>query len=654
MATIPASAIVNVLPGVISAGGNALVLNGLMLTQTQQRVPAGLVQSFVSAASVGAFFGLTSNEYNKAVIYFNGYTNSTQLPGSLLVATFPQTDLSAWLKSGPINTLTVAQVAAITGSLNLNVDGYTRTVASVNLAAASSYTAAATLLATQLNTGLPTEASATTSTIAAGATTNFTGTISDDVLTVSGTVTGTIVVGGILTGTGVTASTQLVAQLTSTAPGGALGSTGTYAVSISQAVASTTITETYGTLNAVVIASGTISPGQTVTGTGVTAGTVVTAYGTGTGLTGTYIVNFTQTVSSTTLTFSATAITVTYDSVSGSFYFTSGALGAASSVQFATGTAAASLLMTSATAATISPGTNAQTPAVFMAGVTAITQNWASFFNATDPDNGLGNAQKLLFSAWTSTTNNRYAYLCYDTDVNPTITLPATTSLGYLISQAGYSGTCLLYDPTNEGVAAFTAGYIASVNFQAINGRTTSAFRIQSGLLATVTNQQIAANLLGNGYSFIGAYATANQSFTFLYNGQISGPFAWLDSYIDQIYMNAQFQLALMTLLTSINSIPYNNTGYAQIEAALITTIQQMLSFGAIRSGIPLSSNEVTVVNSQAGYRIDDTLTNQGWYVQVQPATPQVRIARTSPVCYFWYTDGQSVQQITLNSLELQ
>jgi len=48
--------------------------------------------------------------------------------------------------------------------------------------------------------------------------------------------------------------------------------------------------------------TGTIAVGQVITGTGVTAGTVITALGTGTGGAGTYTVSASQTVSSTTIT----------------------------------------------------------------------------------------------------------------------------------------------------------------------------------------------------------------------------------------------------------------------------------------------------------------------------------------------------------------
>jgi len=56
------------------------------------------------------------------------------------------------------------------------------------------------------------------------------------------------------------------------------------------------------TLTVSAVTSGSLSVGQTISGTGVTAGTKITALGTGTGGTGTYTVSASQTVSSTTIT----------------------------------------------------------------------------------------------------------------------------------------------------------------------------------------------------------------------------------------------------------------------------------------------------------------------------------------------------------------
>ena len=72
------------------------------------------------------------------------------------------------------------------------------------------------------------------------------------------------------------------------------GSTATAAV-VTGSIASTTLTVSAWT-------SGTLRIGQPITGTGVTANTVITALGTGTGQVGTYTVDISQTVTSTTIT----------------------------------------------------------------------------------------------------------------------------------------------------------------------------------------------------------------------------------------------------------------------------------------------------------------------------------------------------------------
>lgn len=90
--------------------------------------------------------------------------------------------------------------------------------------------------------------------------------------------------------------------LTAVAPG-ATPTTGQYAVATS-AVVTGSIATTVLTVTAV--ASGTLQIGALLTGAGVTAGTTITALGTGTGGAGTYTVSVSQTVSSTTITANGT------------------------------------------------------------------------------------------------------------------------------------------------------------------------------------------------------------------------------------------------------------------------------------------------------------------------------------------------------------
>jgi len=56
------------------------------------------------------------------------------------------------------------------------------------------------------------------------------------------------------------------------------------------------------TMTVTAVTSGAIIPGQTISGTGVTAGTRIVAYGSGSGGTGTYVVDLSQVAASTTIT----------------------------------------------------------------------------------------------------------------------------------------------------------------------------------------------------------------------------------------------------------------------------------------------------------------------------------------------------------------
>ena len=120
----------------------------------------------------------------------------------------------------------------------------------------------------------------------------FTGSTSGTTLTVSSVSSGTIGVGQSLYSVGVAAETVITALGTGT------GGAGTYTINVSQTVtarnlnsattgATFTATIAGATMTVSAVASGTLYLGQTIQGAGVTANSVITALGTGTGGTGT-------------------------------------------------------------------------------------------------------------------------------------------------------------------------------------------------------------------------------------------------------------------------------------------------------------------------------------------------------------------------------
>lgn len=131
-----------------------------------------------------------------------------------------------------------------------------------------------------------------------------TGSISATTMTITSVSQGTYEVGQSIDGTGVATGTTISALGTGT------GGVGTYTVNQTQdAVVTASISTT--TMNVTAVTSGTLRVGQTISGSGVTSGTKITLLGTGTGGTGTYFVSASQTVSSTTISATVASTTLT-------------------------------------------------------------------------------------------------------------------------------------------------------------------------------------------------------------------------------------------------------------------------------------------------------------------------------------------------------
>lgn len=491
--TIPASDIVVVNPGVIGSGGSPLALNGVILSKNTL-LPTMAVRSFASPDAVSDFFGPASVEYALAQTYFLGFDNSTLKPGALLFAPYNDADREAWLQSGSLAGVTLAELQALSGTLIVTVDGVEFTSSAINLATASSFSDAA-----------------------------------DD-----------------------------------------------------------------------------------ITASFIGAGAPIASW----------------------------------NPINSTFVVTSSTDGASSTMTFATGTISTSLKLTSATGAILSQGDVEDTPATAMDSVKAITQNWVAFATVWEPTTD----KKLEFAVWTNAQNQRYVYVAWDTDAQAIVN-GSTTSFGSIAKSLAYDGVVPVYNTVT--LAVFVLGTVASIDFARLNGRITAAFKSQSGFVPTVTDQQIGANLLENGYSFYGSYATANDQFNFLYNGQMTGKWLWLDTFVNQVYMNSQFQLALLSLLTSVKSIPYNQSGYSLIRAAMIDPIEAAINFGGIRAGVVMSSSQKAQVNQAAGLDVSTTIEQQGYYLQILDPGAQVRGNRGTPVVNFWYTDGGAVQKITVASIDI-
>jgi len=139
----------------------------------------------------------------------------------------------------------------------------------------------------------------------------FTGSITGNILTVTGITSGAVAQGQTLKGTGITAGTKIVEFLTGS--GGNVNEVGTYRLSNSL---STTATPSFTggisltTLTVVAVYSGVLGVGSIIYGTGVASGTTITGLISGTGGTGTYTVSISQTVGGEAMTASIIPFTI--------------------------------------------------------------------------------------------------------------------------------------------------------------------------------------------------------------------------------------------------------------------------------------------------------------------------------------------------------
>lgn len=151
--SIPASAFVAVIPGVLGAGGNPLALNSVFLT-SDTSIPIGTVQAFQGAQAVANWFGAQAPETLLANIYFAGTDISTKIPATLYFAQYNAAAVHGYLRGAAL-ALSLTQLQALSGVLTLSLDGVSTVSENVNLSGATSFSNAAALIQTGLQGGTP-------------------------------------------------------------------------------------------------------------------------------------------------------------------------------------------------------------------------------------------------------------------------------------------------------------------------------------------------------------------------------------------------------------------------------------------------------------------------------------------------------------------
>jgi hypothetical protein len=350
-----------------------------------------------------------------------------------------------------------------------------------------------------------------------------------------------------------------------------------------------------------------------------------------------------------TAAFTTPPFTIAYDAQRNRFTLLTTLTGATATSTDVSGTLAAGVGLSQASGAFIATvGTAVDTPASAMNRAVILDTNWGTFTTAYTAVI----ADRLAYASWNSGQAYQYLYFAYDTEA-ASIIVNNSASFGQQAFAAPYQGTCPVYGTV--ALAGAFMGYAASINYQIANGRTTLAFRqFNSAPAATVSDLATAQALLSNNYTYLGAYANAANNYTISYSGEASGAFLWVDTYLNQIYLNREIQRATFETLLAYNSIPYNSDGYTELYRPVADVAQAAVTSGIIRQGVTLSGNQQQQVNALAGGRnIASLLQTVGWYYLIgDPANvAQARQNRTSPQATFFYCDGGSIQSMVIASI---
>ena len=497
---IPASQIVQVNPRLLKPGGRDLELNGLLLSKSNT-IPAGMVMAFGDPESVGSYFGLMSEEYRLAVIYFLGYTNSFIKPRALFITRRMYEDSPSWVRGGTVNTKVSDLKLIADGELTLTMGTHTATLTGLSFVAATTY--------------------------------------SDIAIILQGAIR------------------------TETAGGSAW-----------------------------------------------------------------------------------TNANVTYSSLFKAYTITSGESGAEVSIDYPKGLVADALSFTLAGGAVTSQGADKQTEAENMESILTQTQNWVTFTTTWLPEQD----EVLAYSVWATGKGVAYAFVFADTSPlnqqpNNKSTISAAIKEAKLGSTVGEWG--------GIEYAAFVLSIGASIDFNRYRGTITTAFKSQEGLSANCKNSTDAINLQAQGLNIYGDYATRNDQFVFHYPGQMFGTWAWLDTYLNAIWLNNALQVSLMAGLSQSPRTPYNDEGYALVRSWCQDPINRALYNGVISSGVVLSESQKAQINREAGLDISIEVEQLGYYLQVLDPGANARINRDSPIVSLWYTDGGSINKLVVASTAL-
>lgn len=339
-----------------------------------------------------------------------------------------------------------------------------------------------------------------------------------------------------------------------------------------------------------------------------------------------------------------TSATFNYNAVTRKFTFDTAETGIVHTIDFTSDTPLAAMLeMREQDGGYLSQGADAQSPADNMTALTAVTRDWASFTRIFDTSGDTTYEIDLALCSWTNSQNDSYKYVPWLTETNLTI-LNNTSNFASVLATYAYENIIPVYNTLQ--LAAFTVSFAASTDFRSNNGSISYAFKSQSGLAPTVTNDTVSQALLQKGVSFYGDYKSTATDYRFFQDGSITGEFGYAENFDNNYWLKDQLQNTYATLFNGTNKISDSNEGYIMIQTAVKTMMQKAIFNGVVKLNVTIDDATALILKQQAGIPIASLITQAGYYYQIIPNTAADRASKSPVKTRLWYINGGSIRSI--------
>lgn len=338
----------------------------------------------------------------------------------------------------------------------------------------------------------------------------------------------------------------------------------------------------------------------------------------------------------------ATALTdvmVEYNAVMNKFIVKTRKVGSEASITVATGAVADALGLSEDAGAVVSKGAIARTAAETMRYITGRFKNFVTFatsYDATDDEN-------LELAKWVS-GNYGYAFIAHTNAANATVA-ESTADIASQLKAANVQYTAAVFGgPT---YAAFVMGCFASVAWDRQNAVITQAFKRSALLGARITSDDEFDVLNNKGYTFIGNFACRNSEFNVAYQGMtVYGDFKFLDTLVNDIWLNSKLQTSVFFGLQSMDRVPYTEAGYTSVKAWMLDAVEAAIKNGIISAGTSLNETQKDVLHNMLGDDYSAELFQNGFVILVKDPGALARQNRTSPETYCVYCSGGAIHAV--------